>query len=317
MNEITFVTPYWNGREMMQIHLQSIRQFYPSAPILISKKGGEREEMEAHRAAFDVQYWMEECNYDDALLRLLERCATSFVCILDHDTVLLSSLDPYVAGLKECRYDVVGVEERIREPSGIKWWRFAEGFRGWLRLAPGNMDSNVILFNWRDFVARWGLRGVAARRHNAAKDQEFIHGIAQRLTQHKYWLPYHTRRYGLGNVLMDGDIPVVWHQWFGSYRVRLSTTEHAGAIPGIAERVAFVQRGEQAFLQDYPRLDLSNLTPAWGPDRDVIGDSNAIAKCRPSLLERTQQRVSRWSGYGLRGLAERASRKLERWWRLR
>jgi len=317
VNEITFVTPYWNGREMMRIHLEAIRRFYPTAPILVSKKGGDRDEMEAHRTAFNVQYWMEECNYDIALLRLLERCRTSFVCILDHDAVLLSSLDPYVAGLRERRYDVVGVEERIREPPGIEWWRFADGYAGWLRLAPGSMDTNVMLFNWREFADRWGLRGIAAKRHDEDKDQEFTHGIAQRLTRHKYWLPYHTSRYGLGNVLMDGDVPVVWHQWFGSYRERLSRTQQEGAIPGIAERVSFVQRGEHEFMRDYPQLDLSGLSPAWGPDRDVDADRKAIASLKPSVVERTAKCASRWWGYGFRGLAGRASQKLERWRRMR
>ena len=81
--------------------------------------------------------------------------------------------------------------------------------------------------------------------------------------------------------------------------------------------IAFVQRGERAFLQDYPRLDFSDLTPAWGPDHDVDAESKAIAQSRPSVLARTTQRALQLWGYGIRGLAVRASRRLERWWRLR
>lgn len=51
---LSFLTPYWSGRAMMRIHLGSIREFHPSSPILVSKRGGEPEEMEAHRAIRSV-----------------------------------------------------------------------------------------------------------------------------------------------------------------------------------------------------------------------------------------------------------------------
>lgn len=310
---VSFVTPYWSGREMMTIHLASIRQFCPTAPILVSKMGGDLEEMEAYREDFGIRYWLEECSHYDALLRLLKRCETTFVCVLDHDAVLLSSLDRYLTALTERRYDLVGVEERIREPPGIDWRRFAPTFEGWLRLAPGNVACNIILFNLQDFVVRWGLRGVLGKRHGRSKDHELDYGVGQRLKRHKYLLPYHTARYGLGNLLMDGDVPVVWHQWYGSHQQRLSATELGEMCSGIDERIALVERGERAFLEDYPRLDLSTLTPAWGPDRDVVTDGEAIAQRYPGLFERSVQRARGWWGYGLRGMAARASKRLERW----
>lgn len=310
---ISFVTPYWSGRDQMVIHLDSIRRFYPLAPILISKKGGDREEMEAHRSAFGVRYWIEECSYLDALLRLLKRCDTKFVCVLDHDTVLLSSLDPYLDGLREGRYDLVGVEERIREPPGAQWERFAPDSGGWLRLAPANVDFSFVVFSLREFAARWGLRGVIGTRPRRTKDCELIYGVGQRLERHKYLLPYHTSKYGLGNVLMDGDTPVAWHQWYGSHRNRLSTIEDEGLSSGFDARIALIKRGERAFLEDYPRLDFSDLIPAWGPDRDVVAEGEAIARRRPGLLRRCVHRARAWWRLGGREMAARAWNRLERW----
>jgi len=311
---ISFATPYWTGPEMMAIHLASIRRFHPAAPILVSKRGGGAGEMEAHRERFGVRYWVEECSLIDAHLRLLKRCETEFVCVLDHDVVLLASLDPYVAQIRSGRYDLLGVEERIREPPGVDWRRLAPEFEGWLRLAPGQVTCNFIVFNVRAFLARWGLRGVIGRRPRRAKDYELDYGVGQRLTRHKYLLPYHTRRYGLANVLMDGETAVAWHQWYGSHRARLTGIE---IPPETRERVALVEGGERACLADYPRLDLSALTPAWGPERDVDADLDAIARRLPGDLERSVRRLRRWWGYGAAGLAARVGERLARWRELR
>jgi hypothetical protein len=309
---LSFVTPYAGGREFMTIHLRSIRQFHPTAPILVSKKGGGRDEMEAHREAFGLEYWLEECTYLDALLRLLKRCETEFVCVLDHDTVLLSTLDSYVEGLRANRYDLVGVEERIREPAGAPWQRYAPEFDGWFRLAPGHVDFSLVMFNLHQFVAQWGLRGIVGGRPRATKDYEFIYGVSQHLARHKYLLPYHTGRYGLGNLLVDGDARVAWHQWYASYQSRLPDDAPAGIASGLAERVALIERGQHAFLQDYPRLELSPLEPAWGPGRDVVADGAAIARRRAGAVRRAAQRVRGWWRLGAREMAARGWNRLER-----
>ena len=308
--DLSFLTPYLDGRELMNIHLRSIRQFHPSAPILVSRRGGEREEMEEYRVTFGVRYWMEECNYLDALLRLMKRCETEFVCVLDHDTVLLSSLDRYVEGLRAHHYDLIGVEERIVEPPTADWQHQAPAFGGWLRLAPGHVDFSITLFNLREFIARWSLRGIVGVRPPDTKDYEYIYGVSQRLTRHKYLLPYHTQRYGLGNLLKDGDIAVAWHQWYGSHRSPLRLAR--GLYPEPDARIAFVEQGERAFLEDYPTLDLSCLMPAWGPDRDVVAEGRAIARRRPGLLRRAVRRIGDWRQLGVRELAVRARNRLER-----
>src|SRR3954465_11151202 len=86
---LSFVTPYWSGRDQMEAHLDSIGRFHPGAPILVSKRGGDREQMEAFRTAHGIEYWLEDCGYTDALLRLLQRCQTEFYSLSDHDAVLL------------------------------------------------------------------------------------------------------------------------------------------------------------------------------------------------------------------------------------
>lgn len=315
MTSLSFLTPYWSGREMMRIHLSSIRQFYPNAPVLVSKRGGERDEMEAHRAEFGIQYWLEECAYIDALLRLLERCQTDHVCIIEHDTALLSSLDGLLAGIRERRWDLVGMEERVRDtpeiasamPSRHGWWRFA----------PGQVSSGpLLMFNWREFQRRWGLAGVRGRRGYGAWEYEYDHGIGQKLTRHKYLLPFHTSKYGMGNVLKDGDTAVLWHQWYGSYRTRLNGAAAADPHPDLNVVTAHARKSEAAFFADYPKLDLSTLRPAWGPDVDVRAEQLAAEKAYPGAIVRGAVRFRRWLRYEPGEAATRVMARLERWHRL-
>jgi hypothetical protein len=317
---VTFLTPYWSGADMMRIHLESIRRFHPAAPILVSKRGGGGEEMASCERDFGIRYWLEDCEYPDAYLRLLQRCTTEYVCILDHDAVLLSGLDPYIRGLGENRYDLVGIEERVRVPEAIRSRTSPQG-NGWLRFAPGCTAANFILFNWRAFEAKWGLRGIWGFRPAGTKDCEFDYGIGQKLKRHHYLLPYHARKYGIGNLLKDGETPILWHQWYGSFRTRLAgrATEIAGPQDEVVYPV--VAEGERAFLADYPALDFSSLSPAWGPERDVEGERRAIiAATPPGLLShaaRTAHRVRGWLRYSPREAVIRGAAKLDRLWRLR
>lgn len=319
---ISFVTPYWSGREMMRIHLQSIRRFHPSAPILISKRGGDADEMEAYRREFDVRYWLEECEFPDAYVRLLQRCATDYVCILDHDTVLLAGLDPYLAGLVDGKYELVGVEERIRMPDSIWRTQWPES-GGWLRFAPGCTAANFMMFNLRNFKARWGLRGIWGTRPAGTLHYEFDYGIGQKLTRQHLLRPFHARRYGMGNLLADEGAPVLWHQWYGSYRTRLAEPAAPADAAQPADSLVYsvVQAGEHAFLADYPEPDFSELTPAWGPEIDIASEQRAIESNRPAASRRAvaelRQRLLRWKSYGVRGFATRALARLDLWWRLR
>lgn len=315
---IAFLTPYWSGEEMMRIHLESIRRFHPDAPILVSKRGGGREEMESHRRQFGIRYWIEDCEYMDAYLRLLERCEADYACILDHDLVLLASLEPLLAGLAAGRYDLVGIEERVREPAALagRWPDLHAN--GWMRFAPGCTAANFLLFDWRSFAARWGLRGVIGERVPGASSYEFDYGIGQKLPRHRYLRPWHTRKYGLGNLLTDGEVAVAWHQWFGSYRTRLVA---GAAFPDRSCMVDEVERGERAFLADYPRLDLDGRVPAWGPDLDLDAERTVIARARRfslgAFMRRCARVARRWASYGWGGMAARGRAWLDRRRRLR
>ncbi len=294
----------------MKVHLESIRRFYPAAPIMISKRGGGLDEMEYYRRTFSVQYQLEECTYVDALLRLVERCPTEYVCILDHDTVLLSSLDQLLNGLAEGHYDLVGVEERIRLPDMI-WKTMWPETDGWLRLAPGYMDATFLMFNLECFLCKWGLRGLVGKGNGGAATNEFHYGVCEKLNRHRYLQPFHLPKYGIGNLLKDGETAVLWHQWYGSYRTRLLSTETAFSIS---------EDGERAFLNDYPQLDVSGLAPAWGPQCYIDAQIVSLAR-RPteesSSIRRGPNPIRLWRSYGLHGVLSRASNQLERWWRLR
>jgi len=314
---LSFVTPYWSGHAMMRIHLQSIRRFFPTAPILVSKKGGGYEEMEEYRTDFRIQYWIEECNYSDALLGLLGRCETEYVCILDHDTVLLADPTYLLVGLVDRRWDMVGIEERIRDHPAINGARLWPQNRGWMRLAPGYTDATLLMFNFREFMRRWGLRGLRPKKPFPT-DYEFHYGICEKHTQHKYLLPFHTPRYGIGNVLKDDDIAVLWHQWFGAYRTRLEGPE-ADVLPGTRQLAGTIRQGEEVFLADYPNLDLSNLTPAWGPNYDIHAERREVRRALPpypGLLEQLKTRLNRWRHYNIRKFVLHAIRWVERWWRM-
>jgi hypothetical protein len=322
-HRISFLTPYLSGPEMMRIHLESVRKFYPRAPILISKKGGGVDEMEDYRRRFDVQYSLEECAYHDALFRLLQRCETEYVCIIDHDTVLLSSLEHLLNDLEQGSFDLVGIEERIRAPEWV-WKRLWPEIGGWMRFAPGYMDATFLMFNLRTFRQKWGLRGIIRNRPlDNAPINELHYGLCEKLNRHRYLMPFHAPRYGMGNLLKHGDTPILWHQWYGSYRARQLDTE-----PGNPEtldpdgKILFpvLESGERAFLSDYPNLDLSGLVPAWGPDCDVAADSTAYSRANRrsrKLIARGFKRLQAWHSYGLRGFWAHASARLDRWWRLR
>jgi hypothetical protein len=317
---ITFLTPYWSGEQMMRIHLASMRKFHPHAPILISKRGGDEEEMESYRRDFGVRYWIEECDYIEALLRLLERAETDIVCILDHDTVLFHSLDSYAQGVSEDRWGLVGIEERIREPKDFDWQTAGQAHRGWLRFAPGYTDATMLLFDWKRFRDRWGLRGVKGRGRGGTWLHEFHYGICEKLPRHKYLRPHHAGRYGVGNLITDDDgTPVLWHQWYGSWRRRFDGTGPEVPVHGVQTIADRGRAGEDAFLADYPSLDFSDLQPAWGPEIDIDAERVLFEKAFPrrttlsAMIRGTAARMRHWRTAGLRGFAMRGRRWMHLW----
>jgi hypothetical protein len=230
--------------------------------------------------------------------------------------VLLSDPTHYLEGLVEGRWDLVGIEERIRETPDTDWRRIAPQYNGWMRFAPGVMDATFLMFNLREFLRKWGLRGIKGRPPRGSLECEYHYGICEKLKRHKYLLPYHTRKYGWGNLIKDGETPVLWHQWYGSYRARIGGTQFEPTLRGTNETIAIVQRGEEAFLADYPNLDFSNLTPAWGPDRDIGQERLAVANSFPTFSARWLNRIRRWKSYGPRDLAHRLLVRIDRWRRL-
>jgi len=301
---------------MMAIHLASLRKYYPTAPILISARSAGEAEMSSHSAEFGIEFWLEDCDYVDALLRLLQRCETEYACICDHDTVLLASPDGLLEDLAQGRCDLVGIEERIRQPAWVDWQRLEPETHGWFRFAPGRMDATFLMFNLHGFKRRWGLRGVAGTRHSGSYNHEFHHGICERLTRQKYLRPYHTGKYGYANLLRDGGTDILWHQWMGSYKTRPLAERDGPAPPWQDEMLRADESGERAFLADYPALDLRNLSPAWGPDIGIEEEQRIAAARYPTLARRALDRIGQWRDYGPVELGARALERLDRWRRL-
>jgi hypothetical protein len=235
---------------------------------------------------------------------------------MDHDAVLLSNPDYLLQGLIRGEWNLVGIEERIREPAWVDWKRVEPEGNGWFRFAPGRMDATFLMFNWGEFRKMWRLRGIWGKPSKAARNFEFHYGICEKLSRHKYLRPFHTSKYGFGNLVKDGDSAILWHQWMGSYRTRfvMRKSEESGVLRG--ETMAAVEKGEIAFLADYPNLDLSVLTPAWGPEADIPMEQDLAARQYPTLVRRVLGRMSRWRSYGLSGLASRAFARLDQWRRL-
>jgi hypothetical protein len=321
---ITFLTPYWSGEQMMRVHLQSIRRFHPDAPILISKRGGDEEQMESYRREFGVRFWIEECDYVEALLRLLERAETSIVCILDHDTVLFQSLAPLARGIAEGQWDLAGIEERIREPPDFDWRTAGSTHRGWLRFAPGYTDATMLLFDWGTFRQRWGLRGIKGQARGGPWIREFHYGICEKLPRHKYLRPHHVSRYGVGNLILDdAGAPLLWHQWYGSWRRRFDGSGPEVPIHGVETTATRARDGEAAFLADYPDLDFSHAVPAWGPEFDLAAELAAFDEAfpkHPPLSQRVRgmtARLRHWYSGGFSGFALRGRRWVHLWKMLR
>lgn len=253
-NQITFLTPYLNGEDMMKIHLSSIRKYFPNSPILISKSGGHEDEMLRHKEEFGIQYWMDEKFYVESMNALYTRVETDLVCICDHDFVLLDDISYLIDGVGE-DYDIVGIEERIHHP-----WADT-----WMRHAPGYMDMTFMIFNLKDFVSKYGYDGIRIDKKKedlpGHTTHEYHYGLCEKLPRHKYLRPYHTEKYGMGNLLKDGDKNIGWHQWYGSYRIRPITAESDRVFHFGGKE--YLRGAEEAFLADYPNIDITNIRSAF------------------------------------------------------
>ena len=247
--DISFLTPFLNGNDMMRIHLSSIRKYFPDSPILIMSM--HNDGMDDFKKEFNIEYWVDPGKwYVDAMKDLYEKCKTDLICISDHDIVLLDDIHYLIDGVGK-EWDLVGIEERIHHPWADTWMRYA----------PGYMDMTFMIFNLKEFKDKFGIDKIKFDGDDDGHTtHEYHYGICQRLSRHKYLLPYHTEKYGMGNLIKDGDKNILWHQWYGSYRVRPITAEsdrvyHFGGK-------GYLEKAEAEFLKDYPNLEL-NLRPAY------------------------------------------------------
>lgn len=245
------LTPYLSGSYMLQLHLDSFRKFHPNAEILISAFNDEAQDL---AEVYGAKYVAEPLRYFDAVKAMISRATNDIVVICDHDTVLLNSLDKYVDMLASDKVDLVSIEENIKHPWADTWMRYAPGFT----------DMTFFMYDKRKIPSKWPEfdHRECHRLYPSHTTHEGHYGLCRALQRHFYLRPWHTDKYGMGNLLKDGETDVLWHQWYGSYRVR-PITEKGDRVYKYGGK-EYLKKAEEAFLADYPdKLEFNNIRPAY------------------------------------------------------
>ncbi|KKQ94558.1 hypothetical protein A2865_04690 [Candidatus Woesebacteria bacterium RIFCSPHIGHO2_01_FULL_39_17] len=247
---ISFVTPYLSGTKWLELHLASIRKFHLHADIVISAPDESARKIVER---FGGRYFDNNRDYFQAIAFLFETAKHDTIVLSDCDTVLFAKIDYLAAKLKD--FDLVGIEERIRHATKDRWFRFA----------PGYTDLTFIIFS-----------RAKARANNPSwphfppftptpknQNNEDHYTFCELMSKHYYLRPYTTTKYGLGNLIRDGDKNILWHQWFGSWEKRASFISEREREDNPYKNMAELIAAESRFLADYPQLDFSQVKKAF------------------------------------------------------
>ncbi len=241
---ISFVTPYLSGIKWLELHLSSIRKFHPHDEIIISAPDNSAKELVEK---YGGRYFANNTGYDQAIEFLFAAATNDSIFLSDSDTVLFANVD-YLAD-KLAVFDLIGIEERIRQANKDRWFRYA----------PGYTDLSITLFSRANAKAKnpdWPKFPPFQPSPNNQNNEDH-YKFCELLPKHYYLRPYTTTKYGLGNLLKDGDKNIAWHQWFGSWEKRPKIVSEVDRDDKPYESMAELVGAENNFFQDYPLLDFS------------------------------------------------------------
>ena len=246
---ISFITPFLSGKRMLETHLSSIREFHPNDEILISAMDDSGKDISAK---YNAVYSIDNLDYYNAVWSMVDKASNDTLLICDHDTVFFNNVQ-YLAD-KLSNYDLISIEERIRNPYTNTWERFAPGYADMSFFMVSN--SNV-----KSKVPEWP--GYPPFDFNKPDNQnmEPHYGLCDALSKHYYLKPFHIDKYKLGNLIRDGNKEICWHQWFGSYDKRGTFfSDKPGAMTPYDTLQDLIDT-ENLFLDDYPNIEFSEAKP--------------------------------------------------------
>ncbi len=248
---LSFLTAYLSGLTLLELHLAAIRKYHPDAEIIISAvDDSARKLVEKYRG----RYFIDNLEQLPAVAALLSRASHDVIVINDHDTVLFNNVN-FLAD-KLAKFDVVGIEERLKHPTKDRWFRYAPGYTGLSFFMFSRAKARIRIPNWPKFFDL-----EFDNPHNQNNEPHYY--ICELLTKHYYLRPYSTEKYGLGNLLKDGDKNILWHQWFGSWEKRGAFISERDREDNPYRNMAELRAAEARFIQDYPQLDFRRAKPAF------------------------------------------------------
>jgi hypothetical protein len=247
---ISFVTPYLSGTKWLELHLSSIRKFHPHAEIVISAPDNSVKRMVEQ---FGGRYFANNTEYWQAVEFLFRTATHDTVVLCDCDTVLFSGVDHLVDKLAD--FDFICIEERIRHAGKNRWFRYAPGFVDWNFFMVSQDNARAKILSWPK------LPSYTPSSNNQNNEEHYA--TCQLLPKHYYLRPYTTTKYGLGNLIRDGDKNILWHQWFGSWEKRASFISEREREDNPYKNMSELIAAESRFLADYPQLDFSQIKKAF------------------------------------------------------
>lgn len=251
VRQISFVTPYLSGTTWLEFHLASIRKYHPDAEIIISAPDNSAKNIVEK---YKGRYFDNNREYFQAIAFLFEAAANDIILLSDCDTVLFSNVDYLAAKLTE--FDLVGIEERIKHAIKDRWFRYA----------PSYTDLTFVIFskaNARARIPTWPKFPEYDFNNRNLLNQEDHYRFCELMSKHYYLRPYTTTKYGVGNLIKDGERNILWHQWFGSWEKRPNFISEREREDSPYRNMAELIAAEQRFLNDYPQLDFSSVKQAF------------------------------------------------------
>lgn len=205
--EATYLVTYFAHPQLLDICLDSIRKFSPTARIIVSREMHENSEagdviLNKYGVTDRILHDMHSNSWVSAAQGLATACPTSIGVFIEHDAFLVKSLDDTLSKMDS--YDLIGPEEVI-PLSHLE------------RNSPGFVCQNFFILNI-DKMKEVGLdkmRLDPSRLPYPQKNRESGHGISQ-VMDRKLFMNVEPSGYGYG-TFYDG---VVHHLWYGSYRKR-------------------------------------------------------------------------------------------------